>query len=154
MIEHNWIRNPPGECNPAYPSLCEPYYFNQGIDAAPAALFFDGSARVFPNTEAFAADQEVLYSTGGVDGLWHRGTSLGEDGYRLAYSYDGTPLSHHVLTTDGILGRDTLSETEPQPLRNWRLQRRGRTSFQTADPQAPFIDPDLFRFTPAAGDEP
>ena len=154
MIEHNWIRDPPGECNPAVPTLCEPYYFNQGIDAAPVTLFYDGSARVLPNTEAFAADQQVLQATGGVDGLWHRGTSFGETGYRISHSFDGTPLSHHVLTTDGILGRDTLGSPPPQPIRALRMQGGFRTSFQTADPEVPIADPDLFKFTPAAGDEP
>ncbi len=27
--------------------------------------------------------------------------------------FDGVPLSHHVLTTDGILGRDTLGGASP-----------------------------------------
>ncbi len=116
MIEHHWLQGPPADCNPSNggPSFaptydgCEPYYFNHGIDSSPAALFYDGHVRLLPNTEVFAADQMVLKQTGGVDGLWHRGTSFGEDGYFISYGYDGVPLSHHILTTDGILGRDTL----------------------------------------------
>ncbi|MCH8211970.1 MAG: hypothetical protein IIB99_11455, partial [Planctomycetes bacterium] len=113
MIEHNWVQNPPAECNPAPPSPlgygdCEPYYFNHGIDSTPVTLFYDGHVRLLPNTEVFDADQKILKQTGGVDGLWHRGTPFGEDGYYISYGYDGAPLSHHILTTDGILGRDTL----------------------------------------------
>ncbi len=107
MIEHSWVQDPPGKCNPAFLG-CEPYYFNAGIDSVPATLFYDVSVRLLPNTEVYASDQQVLKQTGGVDGLWHRGTSFGSDGYLIASGFDGTPLSHHILTTDGILGRDTL----------------------------------------------
>ena len=115
MIEHNWVQNPPAECNPAPPPPfgydgCDPYYFNHGIDSTPVTLFYDGHVRLLPNTEVYAADQQILKQTGGVDGLWHRGTPFGEDGYYISYGYDGVPLSHHILTTDGILGRDTLGD--------------------------------------------
>ena len=123
MIEHHWVQDPPAECNPAFepiPGLalfeCEPYFFNHGIDSTPVTLFYDGHVRLLPNTEVFAADQQILKQTGGVDGLWHRGTPFGEDGYFIQFGYDGVPLSHHILTTDGILGRDTIAETPPNPL--------------------------------------
>jgi hypothetical protein len=106
MIEHNWFRNAPVSCNPAFADWCEPYWFNHGINVSPVTLFYDGSVRLLPNTEALAADQQVLDQTGGEDGLWHRGTGFGEDGYGISFGYDGTPVSHHILTTDGILGRD------------------------------------------------
>ncbi len=108
MIENSWVQDPPAECNPAYVG-CEPYYFNQGIDSTPVTLFYDISVRLLPNAEVFASDQQVLKQTGSVDGLWHRGTPFGEAGYFIPQGYDGTPLSHHILTTDGILGRDTLA---------------------------------------------
>ena len=131
MIEHNWVQNPPAECNPAPPPIygygdCEPYYFNHGIDSTPVTLFYDGHVRLLPNTEVLAADQQILKQTGGVDGLWHRGTPFGEDGYYISYGYDGAPLSHHILTTDGILGRDTLgdaglsAETTSFNKRHWK----------------------------------
>ncbi len=121
MIEHHWVQNPPADCNPAIdPDFgtydCEPYYFNHGIDSTPVTLFYDGHVRLLPNTEVFAADQQILKQTGGVDGLWHRGTPFGDDGYFIPFGYDGVPLSHHILTTDGILGRDTIAETPPNPL--------------------------------------
>ena len=94
-------------CNPVFFG-CEPYYFNAGIDSSPVTLFFDGHIRLLPNSEALFADLQVLAQTGQVDGLWHRGTPFGTSGYFIDEGFDGVPLSHHVLTTDGILGRDTL----------------------------------------------
>lgn len=130
MIEHHWVQNPPAECNPVFdPPFggyegCEPYYFNHGIDSTPATLFYDGHVRLLPNTEVFAADQLILKQTGGVDGLWHRGTPFGEDGYYISFGYDGAPLSHHILTTDGILGRDTLGGMPPIALSPGTLKFR------------------------------
>ena len=119
MIEHHWLQEPPADCNPNWGGPwgrgCEPYYFNHGIDSTPVTLFYDGHVRLLPNAEVFVSDQQVLKQTGGVDGLWHRGTPFntyrdpgGPGGYFIEYGYDGVPLSHHILTTDGILGRDTL----------------------------------------------
>jgi len=119
IIEHNWLQNPPADCNPACPcgsfddGKCTPYYFNHSIDSSPASLFYDGHIRLLPNTEVYAADQQVLKDTGGIDGLWHRGTSFGIDGYFIPYGFDDVPLSHHILTTDGIMGRDTLGGMSP-----------------------------------------
>jgi len=53
-------------------------------------------------------DARVLQQTGGVDGLWSRDTPFGESGYFGDLSFDGIVVSHHVLTTGGILGRDRL----------------------------------------------
>ena len=50
-----------------------------------------------------------------MDGLWSRDTPLGADGYFIDLGFDDSPLSHHVLTTDGILGRDTLGPGLPMP---------------------------------------
>lgn len=118
IIEHHWLQNgPPVDCNPAWNGPwnqgCDPYYFNHSIDSSPATLFYDGHIRLLPNTEVLAADMQVLSDTGGVDGLWHRGTSFGIDGYFIPYGFDDVPLSHHILTTDGIMGRDTLGGMSP-----------------------------------------
>ncbi len=159
MIEHHWVQDPPGECNPAMEPLfdlldCEPYYFNHGIDSTPVTLFYDGHVRLLPNTEVFAADQQILKQTGGVDGLWHRGTPFGEDGYFIQFGYDGVPLSHHILTTDGILGRDTIAETPSNPLAatwNWpRLTTKRHQLGPAVDQRASF---DVILATPE-GDQP
>ena len=116
MIEHNWLRNPPGQCNPAYQDIyggfseqCDPYLFNHGADAEPLAMFFDGSVRPLRTGDVEADDMRMLDQTGGIDGLWSRDTPFGENGYYADRSFDGTHVSHHVFTTDGILGRDTLT---------------------------------------------
>ncbi len=118
MIEHAWLQNAPPGCNDDFYGFgsvldCEPYYFNHGIDSAPVTLFYDGSVRLLPNTEVLAADQMILKQTGGEDGLWHRGTPFGENGYWISEAVDGTALSHHILTTGGILGRDTIAGPMP-----------------------------------------
>ncbi|MCH8825184.1 MAG: hypothetical protein IH984_16945 [Planctomycetes bacterium] len=130
IIEHNWLQNPPADCNPAgscigLPGDCTPYQFNHSINSAPASLFYDGHIRLLPNTEVLAADLQVLKDTGGVDGLWHRGTSFGSDGYCISYGYDGVPLSHHILTTDGIMGRDTLGGMSPLAGKSKHFDRSG-----------------------------
>jgi hypothetical protein len=125
MIEHNWLRNPPAACNPDYVDLfgsfseeCDPYLFNHGADAEPLAFFFDGSVQSLRTGDVADDDAQVLDQTGGVDGLWSRDTPLGETGYFGDVSVDGIVVSHHVLTTDGILGRDRLQR--PAPRGGWR----------------------------------
>jgi hypothetical protein len=147
MLEHSWIQNSPGECNPAFLG-CEPYYFNHSVDSSPVTLFYDGSVRLLPNAEVLAADFQILGQTGGVDGLWHRGTPYGADGYLISAGYDFVPLSHHVFTTDGILGRDTLNGASPMP--SWQppeVPRRARNRRAIAfGPRRPGAD--TMPFTP------
>ena len=112
MIEHHWLQNAPKEvCNPGFEyglyDECEPYYFNHGIDSAPNSLFFDLSVRELPNAEVAAADAALIRKTS--YGLWSRDTPFGNGGYFGDEAYDTTNLSHHIFTTDGILGRDTLN---------------------------------------------
>ncbi len=159
MIEHHWVQNPPAECNPGVDPLfnlweCEPYYFNHGIDSTPVTLFYDGHVRLLPNTEVFAADQQILQQTDGVDGLWHRGTSFGEDGYYISVGYDGVPLSHHILTTDGILGRDTIAETPPNPLAATWDPLRPAVKPQPRLPAIQRLDWLKFAVAVPAGDQP
>jgi hypothetical protein len=152
MLEHSWVQDPPADCNPTFLG-CEPYWFNHGIESTPVTLFYDGSVRLLPNTEVFASDQLVLNQTNGVDGLWHRGTPFGEDGYFIPEGFDGTPLSHHVLTTEGILGRDTLGGTASPPRAVRSFAHSVQSSFQTADPPARAIDWETLSFT-HGGDQP
>ena len=53
--------------------------------------------------------------------------------------FDGAPLSHHILTTDGILGRDTLGPSMPMPPFAHKAApgRRGRRS--TLVPEVPLL---------------
>lgn len=123
LIEHNWLQNRVGDCNPKVPSKmmqydgCEPYYYNAGIESAPASLFYDGHVRLLPLSEAIDADARVRAMSGESQGLWHRKTPWGTAGYwhQRAYTPPGQPSfaaqtsSFHVLTRNGIRGRDTLS---------------------------------------------
>jgi type II secretory pathway pseudopilin PulG len=139
IIEHSWLQGPPAECNPAFFG-CTPYFFNAGIDSSPLALFFDGHVRLLPNSEVLLADFQVLAQTKQVDGLWHRATPFGASGYFIESGFDGVPLSHHILTTDGILGRDTLGEASPVPSSvRWQRpfgvgNRRPHVGLQTSVP--------------------
>jgi hypothetical protein len=112
MLEHHWLQDPLADpCNPWFPhgtyAGCEPYYFNHALASAPATLFYDLSTRLLPNSEVIAADAKVMMQTG--DGLWSRDTPFGANGYLGEYAYDGTIVSHHILTTGGIDGRDTVA---------------------------------------------
>jgi hypothetical protein len=121
MIEHNWVQNPPAPCNPGFGGDgtydgCEPYYFNHGLASTPATLFYDGSVRLLPNAEAVAADRMVTRTTGDGKGLWFspgdegftESANLTTQGYFVPQSYDKVEIGYHILTIDGILGRDTL----------------------------------------------
>ena len=119
MLEHHWNQYAPADpCNPLWAGGtyegCEPYYFNAAFVSKPATLFYDGSTRLLPNYEAFQADETVRQQTG--YGLWNRTTYFGENGYFSDMAFENIQLSHHVLTTDGILGRDTIElNTHAQP---------------------------------------
>ncbi len=41
-------------------------------------------------------------------GLWSRDTSFGTDGFFISDGYDFANTSYHILTIDGIKGRDTV----------------------------------------------
>lgn len=110
MIEHHWLQNRRGICNPAfvggtpYGYACEPYYFNHGWESSPAALMYDSSVRQVGVSEAERADARATAQSG--LGLWHRGTPFGSNGYMIDIGYDLAATSFHILTADGILGRD------------------------------------------------
>ena len=113
MIEHNWLVDPPALANPAFAGS-EPYYFNHGIDSKPGVLYFDGSVDEMTMQQAVDDDAAALLASGGIDGLWSRDTPIGADGYFGAQAYDDTRNSFHILTTDGILGRDFLHRSPQQ----------------------------------------
>jgi len=128
MCEHHWLQGNRGiTCNPAFPdgtyNGCEPYYFNHAFESAPGCLFFDGSVRTMSVREAGASDNQAR--TGGGLGLYFRpgdpgfteSGNLVTNGYWLEAGYDfstegggpnGYQTGFHILTKDGILGRDTL----------------------------------------------
>lgn len=109
MIEHHWMYNAPKPCNPAFAG-CAPYLFNHGIESRPEACFFDGSVRALGPYEANLAESRTQPQ--GFK-LWSRDTPLGSGGYFMNQSFDSFGLSsYHILTRDGIAGRDVLIVAE------------------------------------------
>ncbi len=112
MIEHQWLQSPPTACNPNFTG-CTPYFFNHGYESRPCALFYDGHVDVTSTQEAIQAHNRLRSQSGDTLGLWSRETPLGgtwfpgsPGGYFMDDAYDSTSTSFHVLTTEGILGRD------------------------------------------------
>jgi hypothetical protein len=110
MLEHHWLQRSRADCNASFTDGtydgCEPFYFCHSIDSAPVTLFYDGHVGNAGVQEAQQADQRQLGQAG--YGLWHRGTPMGASGYfgDEAYDFRADNASFHILTTDGILGRD------------------------------------------------
>ncbi|MHC4827787.1 MAG: prepilin-type N-terminal cleavage/methylation domain-containing protein [Planctomycetota bacterium] len=105
MLEHHWLQNMKVPCNAAFDG-CEPYYFNHSYQSMPVTLFYDGSVRIMSVLEAMSSDRRHVRQAG--YGLWSRDTLFGDDGYLIADGYDFAEASFHILTTEGVLGRDTL----------------------------------------------
>jgi hypothetical protein len=115
FLEHHWLQNTHAECNPNFQpgnfNGCEPYYFNHGFESVPMACFYDGHVEGIGVSEAMAADERLMSQLSNAYGLWSRDTPFGENGYLISDSWDLLAnTSFHVLTTDGILGRDTIGE--------------------------------------------
>jgi prepilin-type N-terminal cleavage/methylation domain-containing protein len=113
MLEHHWLQNRKQDCNPNYDvsayGNCEPYYFNHSWDSSPVTLFYDGHVESVGTRKAQRQDQRILEQNG--YGLWHRGTPWGENGYLHVYGYETQAnTSFHILTTDGLRGRDVVAD--------------------------------------------
>ena len=117
MLEHHWLQNSTGDCNPGFdPGTygsegCEPYYFNHAWESSPATLFYDGHVEHIGVRQTMRADGRMRTQAGNENwGLWSQDTPWREDGYLSEYGYDRAQTSFHILTTDGILGRDILGD--------------------------------------------
>ncbi len=115
IIEHHWLQARRSSCNPNFTQgtfddgACEPWYFNHGWESNPATLFYDGHIETVGVRKAERADARVTAQAG--YGLWSRDCgNWGADGYHIGASYDYANTSFHVLTTDGIMGRDILAD--------------------------------------------
>jgi prepilin-type N-terminal cleavage/methylation domain-containing protein len=105
LLEHHWLQNTKVACNSAFTG-CEPYYFNHSFQSMPVTLFFDGSIRLMGVLEAMSSDKRTTQQSG--HGLWSEDTSFGPGGYFINDAYDFADTSFHILTIDGIKGRDTI----------------------------------------------
>ncbi|MHC4990231.1 MAG: type II secretion system protein [Planctomycetota bacterium] len=112
VIEHHWLQNPRADCNPAFSGGtydgCEPYYFNHSWESVPVTMFYDGHVDQLGVREAEAADTRHTVQAG--YGLWSRDTPFGAEGYLSDVGYDFAQTSFHILTIDGIRGRDRVSK--------------------------------------------
>jgi len=103
MIEHNWLqKRPPQAASPFFAGGKTPWFFNHGYNSEPACLFFDGHIELVGCLRAQQAEQRA-------GNLWSRSTPLGQNGYYGGQSFDFlVKTSFHILTIDGIEGRDVL----------------------------------------------
>jgi hypothetical protein len=105
MLEHQWLQNTKAACNDNFTG-CEPFYFNHSYQSMPVTLFYDGSVRLMTVLEAMSSDARHRHQTD--HGLWSRDTDFMADGYFISDGYDFANTSFHILTAEGVRGRDTL----------------------------------------------
>ena len=114
MLEHHWLQSRRADCNPAFePGTyggCEPFYFNMAWESSPMTLFYDGHVESLGVRKCERADGRQLQQSDDAYGLWSRDTTFGQYGYFINAGYDDAATSFHILTTDGIRGRDTTSD--------------------------------------------
>ncbi len=106
MLEHHWLQHVKVPCNASFLG-CEPYFFNHSFQSAPVTLFYDSSVRMMSVAEALSSDRRAKVQTGLV-GLWTHDTTFGDNGYFIDDAYDFAATSYHILTIDGVRGRDTV----------------------------------------------
>ncbi len=115
MLEHHWLQARAADCNPSFdggPYVCEPYYFNHAWESSPVTLFYDGHVEPIGVRRTMRADGRVREQTGNAEwGLWSQDVSdWRTDGYFIDAGYDRAATSFHILTTDGIRGRDVVGD--------------------------------------------
>ena len=121
IIEHHWLQNRKKNCISSITGGvydgCQPFFFNGSVESAPVTLFYDNHVGSMGQRDAIDACFRAKGQTGRANGgTWSIDTPLGgcyQDGcgggYYMDYGLDWTSTSYHVLTIDGIKGRDTLA---------------------------------------------
>ncbi len=71
-------------------------------------MFYDGSIRMMSVMEALSSDRRTARQNSNGAGLWSRDTPFGAEGYLTTDGYDFAETSYHILTIDGVRGRDTV----------------------------------------------
>ncbi|NBP51362.1 MAG: hypothetical protein EBU70_09340, partial [Actinobacteria bacterium] len=106
LIEQRWCQQPPALAQLPASTTDFPYRFNAGPGSQPGAIFYDGHVAFVPMSTFAADDAMAAQQTG--DGLWSRDTPYGAGGVWADRAIGGFRSSAHLLTTEGILGRDLL----------------------------------------------
>jgi len=136
LSEHNMLQNNSFHCAPAphfegtymdphdregfHFNGCAPFIMNAHYDSAPVMAMMDGSTRTVSDHQAKQDDNLAGGGQSGMpDGLWHRSSPTGTQGYLLNEgrwkSGDGNDsggansCGFHFTTIDGVKGRDVLS---------------------------------------------
>ena len=76
----------------------------------PVTLFYDGSVRLMGVLEALSSNRRYENQVDNDHGLWSKDTPFGPEGYLTGDAYDFAETSYHILTTFGVLGRDTIGK--------------------------------------------
>jgi prepilin-type N-terminal cleavage/methylation domain-containing protein len=121
ILEHHWLQNSKKTCNPYFASNpydgCQPFFFNGSIDSTPVTLFFDGHIAGMGQRDSVEANHRVATQNGrptdgglfSVNTAWAgQYADYGTGGYYTDACLDWTSTSYHILTIDGIKGRDNL----------------------------------------------
>jgi len=124
IVEHNWLQARKKVCNPAIAGGnydgCEPFYFNASWESSPVSLFYDGHIGQVGCREATDSNSRIALQTTGNDvtgGLWSVDSPMAgayadysSGGYFMEQAIDWTSTSFHILTIDGIKGRDIIAK--------------------------------------------
>jgi type II secretory pathway pseudopilin PulG len=119
VSEHHWLQNQKKTCNAYFASGpydgCQPFFFNGSWDSAPVTLMYDGHIEAGGMREATDACARMVEQAG--FGLWSIHTPMGggyadfsPGGYYQDAALDWTSVSNHILTIDGIKGRDYVAK--------------------------------------------
>jgi len=128
IMEHNWLQNRKKTCNGAVAggnyNGCTPYYFNHAFNSAPVTAFYDGHVGMSGQQDSIDSNARMAKQTGQANhGLWSLNTLLGpnanqggaygdnlSNGYFMHQGQDWSSTSYHVLTINGIKGRDFIAK--------------------------------------------
>ena len=104
-----------------------PWFFNQGYMSAPATVFFDGHIAQLSVAEAADSYNRIEFTTkneanlvkgsffagsggGGTTGFTAMPKGYSWSTYDNGATFKNKNVSYHVLTANGILGRDTIGQ--------------------------------------------
>jgi prepilin-type N-terminal cleavage/methylation domain-containing protein len=122
IIEHHWLQGKKKNCNPFFATGnydgCQPYFFNGSFNSSPVMVFYDGHIQSFGQGDAVDANHRVAVQNGrpndgglfSIHTAWQGGyPDVSPGGYYQEACLDWTSTSYHILTIDGIKGRDFIS---------------------------------------------